>query len=59
MIGILSDRKAFKPVINPREVEILFDAPLEMFLKVFSFSSSSRISYIYRGLNYFCMVNAG
>ncbi|XP_027338145.1 nudix hydrolase 15, mitochondrial-like [Abrus precatorius] len=33
VIGILHDRKAFKPVLNPAEVEVVFDAPLEMFLK--------------------------
>uniref|UniRef100_A0A1D1XJR9 Nudix hydrolase 15, mitochondrial n=1 Tax=Anthurium amnicola TaxID=1678845 RepID=A0A1D1XJR9_9ARAE len=33
VIGILSDRKAFKPVVNAAEVETIFDAPLEMFLK--------------------------
>lgn len=35
VIAILDDRDAFKPVLNPAEVEELFDAPLEMFLKVF------------------------
>ncbi|RWR97475.1 nudix hydrolase 15, mitochondrial [Cinnamomum micranthum f. kanehirae] len=33
VIGILSDYKAFKPVLNTSEVEEIFDAPLEMFLK--------------------------
>ncbi|OIW10142.1 hypothetical protein TanjilG_27893 [Lupinus angustifolius] len=33
IIGLLHDRKAFKPVPNPDEVEAIFDAPLEMFLK--------------------------
>ncbi|KAK7306582.1 hypothetical protein VNO77_44531 [Canavalia gladiata] len=33
VIGILHDKKAFKPVLNPAEVEAIFDAPLEMFLK--------------------------
>lgn len=33
VIGILHDKKAFKPVLNPAEVEEVFDAPLEMFLK--------------------------
>ncbi|PON99103.1 Dihydroneopterin triphosphate diphosphatase [Trema orientale] len=33
VIGILSDRKAFNPTPNTAEVEALFDAPLEMFLK--------------------------
>lgn len=33
VIGILSDKKAFKPTPNVAEVEAVFDAPLEMFLK--------------------------
>ncbi|KAF7803357.1 Nudix hydrolase 15, mitochondrial [Senna tora] len=33
VIGILHDKKAFKPTLNPAEVESVFDAPLEMFLK--------------------------
>ncbi|XP_051135195.1 nudix hydrolase 15, mitochondrial-like [Andrographis paniculata] len=33
VVGILFDRKAFKPIINADEVESIFDAPLEMFLK--------------------------
>lgn len=33
VIGILHNRKAFKPTPNPGEVEEVFDAPLEMFLK--------------------------
>ncbi|KAK7319783.1 hypothetical protein RJT34_04508 [Clitoria ternatea] len=33
VIGILHDKQAFKPVLNPAEVEAVFDAPLEMFLK--------------------------
>ncbi|XVF25693.1 hypothetical protein REPUB_Repub13aG0235800 [Reevesia pubescens] len=33
VIGILSDRKAFKPTPNPAEVDAVFDAPLEMFIK--------------------------
>lgn len=33
VIGVLSDRKAFKPILNAAEVETIFDAPLEMFLK--------------------------
>ncbi|KAE8719907.1 Nudix hydrolase 15 [Hibiscus syriacus] len=33
VIGILHDRKAFKPVPNPAEVDAVFDAPLEMFIK--------------------------
>ncbi|KAG2384497.1 Nudix hydrolase [Vigna angularis] len=34
VIGILHDKKAFKAVLNPAEVEAVFDAPLEIFLKV-------------------------
>ena len=34
MISILTDKQAFKPVLNTDEVEAIFDAPLEMFLKV-------------------------
>lgn len=34
VVGILWDRKAFNPTPNPAEVEAVFDAPLEMFLKV-------------------------
>ncbi|GLT80052.1 hypothetical protein SLA2020_515150 [Shorea laevis] len=33
VVGILSDKKAFKPTPNPAEVEAIFDAPLEMFIK--------------------------
>lgn len=33
VIGILSDRSAFNPTPNVDEVEDVFDAPLEMFLK--------------------------
>ncbi|CAK9148200.1 unnamed protein product [Ilex paraguariensis] len=33
VIGILSDKKAFKPALNAAEVEAVFHAPLEMFLK--------------------------
>lgn len=34
VVGILSDKSAFDPVLNAGEVEAIFDAPLEMFLKV-------------------------
>lgn len=34
VVGILSDKDAFSPVLNSAEVEAIFDAPLEMFLKV-------------------------
>ncbi|XP_047327608.1 nudix hydrolase 15, mitochondrial-like [Impatiens glandulifera] len=33
VMGIISDRKKFIPSINEEEVEEMFDAPLEMFLK--------------------------
>ncbi|KAJ4981990.1 hypothetical protein NE237_032827 [Protea cynaroides] len=33
VIGLLSDKQAFKPMPNPDEVEAIFDAPLEMFIK--------------------------
>ncbi|KAF5191168.1 Nudix hydrolase 15 protein [Thalictrum thalictroides] len=33
VIGILSDKQAYKPTPNAEEVEEIFDAPLEMFLK--------------------------
>lgn len=34
VIGIMHDKAAFHPVANAAEVEAIFDAPLEMFLKV-------------------------
>ncbi|KAJ6851868.1 nudix hydrolase 15, mitochondrial-like isoform X2 [Iris pallida] len=33
VIGILTNKEAFTPVANSAEVEMVFDAPLEMFLK--------------------------
>ncbi|KAL6865225.1 hypothetical protein ACP4OV_016376 [Aristida adscensionis] len=33
VIGMISDKDLFKPVLNKAEVEDIFDAPLEMFLK--------------------------
>ncbi|XP_024029267.1 nudix hydrolase 15, mitochondrial isoform X2 [Morus notabilis] len=33
VIGILTDKEAFKPAPNPAEVDAVFDAPLEMFIK--------------------------
>lgn len=34
VIGILTNKKEFNPTPNAAEVEAVFDAPLEMFLKV-------------------------
>lgn len=34
VIGLLDDVSNFRAVVNPHEVESLFEAPLEMFLKV-------------------------
>lgn len=34
VVGIVWDRKAFIPTPSPAEVEAVFDAPFEMFLKV-------------------------
>lgn len=47
VVGILWDRNAFKPVINTAEVAAIFDAPLEMFLKV-SKSKNSLLLYRFR-----------
>ncbi|XP_048141523.1 nudix hydrolase 15, mitochondrial-like [Rhodamnia argentea] len=33
VVGILSDKNAYRPAPNPAEVEAVFDAPLEMFLQ--------------------------
>ncbi|KAL8137538.1 hypothetical protein V2J09_003539 [Rumex salicifolius] len=33
VVGILADKKSFHPNLNPDEVDDIFDAPLEMFLK--------------------------
>lgn len=33
VIALLTDRNRFKPAPNPGEVDVVFDAPLEMFLK--------------------------
>lgn len=41
VIGILYDKNAFNPAPNAAEVEAIFDAPLEMFLKVFTLSHFS------------------
>ncbi|OVA04260.1 NUDIX hydrolase domain [Macleaya cordata] len=42
VIGILSDKQAFKPTPNAAEVEEIFDAPLEMFLQEESRTSEER-----------------
>ncbi|XP_058095693.1 nudix hydrolase 15, mitochondrial-like [Magnolia sinica] len=49
VVGILSDKKAFKPVLNANEVEAIFDAPLEMFLKDENRRSEERE---YKGIRY-------
>ncbi|TKY71801.1 Nudix hydrolase 15 [Spatholobus suberectus] len=33
VVGILSEKDAFSPILNSAEVEAIFDVPLEMFLK--------------------------
>lgn len=33
VVGLLADKSSFEPTLNPDEVEEIFDAPLEMFLK--------------------------
>ncbi|KOM53709.1 hypothetical protein LR48_Vigan09g236800 [Vigna angularis] len=33
VLGVLSDKDAFSPILNSAEVEEIFDVPLEMFLK--------------------------
>lgn len=37
VIGIMNERNAFIPRPNPAEVDEVFDAPLDMFLKVIIF----------------------
>ncbi|CAN0854022.1 Nudix hydrolase 22, chloroplastic [Linum grandiflorum] len=34
VVGILRNRKAFTAALNPAEVQVLFDAPLQMFIQV-------------------------
>lgn len=34
VVGVIWDKRAFNPAPNAAEVESIFDAPLEMFLKV-------------------------
>jgi len=36
VLGVLTDKDAFSPILNSAEVEEIFDVPLEMFLKVCS-----------------------
>lgn len=40
VIGVIWDKTAFEPTLNAAEVECVYDAPLEMFLKVGSFIQS-------------------
>lgn len=35
VLGLLSRKEAFKPTPSAAEVDAIFDAPLEMFLKVY------------------------
>jgi hypothetical protein len=35
VVGLLASKGDFKPLLNIDEVDAIFDAPLEMFLKVF------------------------
>eukprot|EP00252_Welwitschia_mirabilis_P025677 TRINITY_DN8138_c0_g1_i1.p1 TRINITY_DN8138_c0_g1~~TRINITY_DN8138_c0_g1_i1.p1 ORF type:complete len:301 (+),score=63.08 TRINITY_DN8138_c0_g1_i1:71-973(+) len=42
VVGLLSDINAFKPILNPSEVDAVFDAPLEMFLKNENYRSEER-----------------
>lgn len=46
VLGILSDMKAFSPSPNAAEVEAIFDAPLEMFLKVLLYFKFSLLFFI-------------
>jgi len=45
VVGILSNKDAFSPVLDSAEVEAVFDVPLEMFLKVLILQFS---------LNFYC-----
>lgn len=49
VVGLLPDRKSFRPVINPGEVDAIFDAPLEMFLKDENYRSEEKK---WMGFNY-------
>lgn len=54
VIALLTERSKFKPVPNPGEVDTVFDAPLEMFLKDKQHRSEQRkwLGYTYQ-LHYF------
>lgn len=56
VIGILNDKEAFKPAPNPAEVESVFDAPLEMFIKVF-FSLVSLLSESTYVIAFVCFID--
>ncbi|KAK4787947.1 hypothetical protein SAY86_019266 [Trapa natans] len=47
VIGILTDKEAFNPTPNPSEVETVFHAPLEMFLKVLLLFSPANVFIIH------------
>jgi len=49
VVGLLPDRKSFMPVLNPGEVDAIFDAPLEMFLKEENYRSEEKQ---WMGFNY-------
>nr|ABK22221.1 unknown [Picea sitchensis] len=49
VVGLLPDRKSFRPVLNPGEVDAIFDAPLEMFLKDENYRSEEKQ---WMGFNY-------
>jgi len=36
VLGVLTNKDAFSPILNSAEVEEIFDVPLEIFLKVCS-----------------------
>lgn len=46
VLGILYDMKAFSPSPNAAEVEAIFDAPIEMFLKVLLYFQFSLLYFI-------------
>ncbi|GLJ48710.1 hypothetical protein SUGI_1027290 [Cryptomeria japonica] len=49
VVGLLTNRESFIPVLNPGEVDEIFDAPLEMFLKDENHRSEERE---WMGFNY-------